>query len=93
MFQTNVAEKKKTHFVFNNFFSENHVVYEIIWKNVVESGRPQMDSRHMRFSCWITKSTDTRSEYVIYAAFPLQQWLRKRVSMLRYTYIAFLGVL
>jgi len=26
----------------------------------------------MRFACWITKATDTRSEYVIFIAFPQQ---------------------
>jgi hypothetical protein len=41
----------------------------------------------MRFTCWITKATDTHSEYVILIAFPRQQWLRERVSVLRYTYI------
>ena len=44
--------------------------------------------RRMRIACWITKATNTHSEYVILVAFPLQKWLRKRVSMLRYTYIA-----
>jgi hypothetical protein len=42
----------------------------------------------MRIACWIRKATNTRSEYVILNDFPLQQWLRERVSMLRYTYIA-----
>ena len=32
----------------------------------------------MRFACWITKVTDTHSEYVILIAFPLQQWLYER---------------
>jgi len=31
--------------------------------------------------------TNTHSEYVILIAFPLQQWLHERASMLRYTYI------
>jgi hypothetical protein len=44
--------------------------------------------RRMRFSCLITKATDTRSEYVILLLFGGNQWLRERVSMLRYTYIA-----
>ena len=44
--------------------------------------------RRMRFDCLITKATDTHSEYVVLIAFPQQQWLRERVSMLRYTYIA-----
>ena len=42
----------------------------------------------MRIACWITKSINTHSEYVILIAFPLQQWLHDRASMLRYTYTA-----
>jgi hypothetical protein len=39
--------------------------------------------RRMRFAWWITKATDTHSEYVILIAFPRQQWLCERASMLR----------
>jgi hypothetical protein len=46
----------------------------------------------MRFACWITKATETHSEYVIPIAFTRKQWLRERASMLRYTYIAYLVV-
>jgi hypothetical protein len=42
----------------------------------------------MRFACWITKATDTHSQYVILTASPWQQWLRERPLMLRYTYNA-----
>jgi hypothetical protein len=42
----------------------------------------------MRIACWIPKAIVTQSEYVILIAFPLQQRLYARVSMLRYTYIA-----
>jgi hypothetical protein len=44
-------------------------------------------TRHMRVACWITKVTDTHSEYVIdlLVAFPWQQWLRERASILRYS--------
>ena len=35
----------------------------------------------------VTKFTDTHSEYVMQTALPLQQWLGKLASMLRYTYI------
>ena len=59
-----------------------------MWKNRVESNRPQMTIRRMRFACWITKATDTQSDYVMPIAFPRQQWLCERASMLRYTYIA-----
>ena len=37
----------------------------------------------MRIACWMPKATNTHSEYVIFIAFPLQQWLHERVSMLR----------
>jgi hypothetical protein len=44
----------------------------------------------MRFQCWITKATDTQSEYVTFSAFPKQQWLCERAPVLRYTYAAYL---
>jgi hypothetical protein len=45
--------------------------------------------RRLRVACWIAKTTDPHSEYVILSiAFPQQQWLHERTSMLRYTYIA-----
>ena len=47
----------------------------------------------MRTVRWITKATDTRSEYVILIALPRQQWLRERVLISRYTYIACLVML
>ena len=42
----------------------------------------------MRIACWATKATKTQSDCVILIAFPLQQWLRERATLLRYTYIA-----
>jgi len=42
----------------------------------------------MSFACWINKTTNTHSEYAIFLAFPLQQWLRERASVLRYMFIA-----
>jgi len=59
-------------------FLENHAVCEIMWKmwkNIVETDRPQMVMRRMRIACWIPRATNTQSEYVILIAFPLQQWL------------------
>ena len=47
-----------------------------------------MTKWRVRFACWITKVTDTRSEYVIIISSPLQQWLHECASMLRYMYIA-----
>jgi hypothetical protein len=51
-------------------------------------GQSQMTVRRMRSACWIMNATNTHSEYVILSAFPLQQWLYERASMLRHTYIA-----
>jgi len=59
-----------------------------MWRNIVESDRPQMTMCSMRFTCWTPKATNTHSDYVIIIAFPLQQGLRNRASMLRYMYIA-----
>ena len=42
----------------------------------------------MRFACWISKATDTHSEYVILIAFVLQQWLHERISVLGYMHSA-----
>ena len=43
----------------------------------------------MHIASRMTKVTYTHAEYVILIAFPRQQWLRERASMLRYTYIAY----
>jgi hypothetical protein len=61
-----------------------------MWKKYGRAIRATDDNiiRRMRFACWITKATDTHSEYVILIAFPRLQWLRERATMLRYTYIA-----
>ena len=48
-----------------------------MWKTV-QPDRPQMKIWRMRFA-------DTHSEYVMLVAFPLQQWLHERASMLRYS--------
>jgi hypothetical protein len=67
-------------------FPENRAVYEKMWKNMVEPDKTRMTIQRMRFACWMTKATDTHSQCVILIAFPLQQWLRERASMLRYRF-------
>jgi len=39
----------------------------------------------MRIECWITKSINTHSEYVILIDSPLQQWLQESASISPYT--------
>ena len=76
--------------MFSNFFPpENRAVYEKFGKkkNIVERGMPQVTIQRMRNACWIHKATNTRLQYVILTAFPQQQWLHERPSLLRYTYI------
>jgi len=38
----------------------------------------------MRNACWISKATDTHSQYVILVAFPLQQWPHERTTALHW---------
>jgi hypothetical protein len=83
------TENQNKHFVFN-FVSHPKIFafYEIIWKSIVELGKPEMKMWRLRIACWIPKFTDTHSEYVILIGFPLQQWLGERASMLRCTHNA-----
>ena len=67
-----------------------------MWKNIstVRQARDEDIIRRMGFACWTTKATDThthththkhtsaRAENVIFIAFPRQQWLSERVSLL-----------
>ena len=65
MFQTNVVQKIEARVLYLIiFFSEKHAGYEIMWKNLVESDRPQMTIWLMRIPFWEPKATITRSEYV-----------------------------
>jgi hypothetical protein len=51
-----------------------------------------MTIRRMHIACWIPKATNSHSGYIIHIAFPLQQRLNERASMLRYTYTTCLGI-
>ena len=43
MFQTDVVEKIKTRILYSViFFPENLTVYEVMWINTVDPGRPQV---------------------------------------------------
>ena len=85
---TECVKKMKTH-VQNPFSRKSW----LLWNNVdkYEKLRQATDNiiRRMRFACWLTKATDTHSEYVILIAFPEQLWFRERASTLR-LYIHFL---
>jgi hypothetical protein len=78
--------------MFNKFVFENHAFHDIMWKKFVKPDRLQMTAWRMRIACYITKATNSLSEYVILITFPLPQWLQARPSMLRYIYIAWIVV-
>jgi hypothetical protein len=66
----------KTHITCSiTFFFENLAVYEIMWENIVERGRPQMTIWRMGIAWCIPQTTNPHSEYVTFTAFPQQQWL------------------
>jgi hypothetical protein len=88
MFQKSCRENQNTHCIFNTFF------FKIVqfWDNVEKYGTARQTTdnnitRRMRSACRITKAVDTHSEHVILTAFPRQQKLRERSSVLRYTFI------
>jgi hypothetical protein len=80
MFQTEVGEKIKTYFLCSVTCKKNRAVYELMWGKYGRAGQATDDNitRRMRIACWIPKTTDTHSEYVIIIAFPQQQGLRER---------------
>jgi hypothetical protein len=41
----------------------------------------------MSTACWIPEATNEQTGCVTHITFPLQQWMHKRASILRYTYL------
>jgi len=90
MFQTKVVQEIKIHILCSVTFSRNSCR---LWDTAEKYGTARQATDditiwRMRFACWIKKATDTHSQHVTFIAFPQQQWLHERASMLRYTYIA-----
>jgi hypothetical protein len=72
--------------MFNIVFFENRAVYEKY--GTARQATDDDTIRRMRLACRLTEATDTHSEHLIRIAFPRQQWLRERASILHYTYIS-----
>jgi hypothetical protein len=68
----------------NVFFFENSAVYEMMLEKCgrVRQATDDYIIPRMRFACWITKATDTHSEYVIVIALSRQKWFSERASVL-----------
>jgi hypothetical protein len=72
--------------MFDNFFLLNSCR---LWDNVEQCCRVgHAKDGNLARACCMLKATYKHSEYVILIVFPLQQWLHKRASVLRYTYSA-----
>jgi len=61
-------------------------------KKFCTAGQAIDDNMAHAHCIWITKATNTHSEYEIITAFTLQQWLHECASLLRYIYTACLVV-
>jgi hypothetical protein len=66
-----LKKKENKRLIFINFCLENVVFYEIMWYYIVESDRLQMTIRHVRVASWVSKATNTHSEFTILIVFPL----------------------
>ena len=90
---SNVSDKvcrecQSTHFMFNNVFFRKSCH---LWDNVgnycwVRQTTDDNVLRRTHIAYWITKVTNTHSQYVILAAFPLQTLLHGLAWILRHTY-------
>jgi hypothetical protein len=68
----NRGESQNTHFIFIKFCSENCAFYDVEKYGSARQVTDENIIRRMRFACWITKTINTQSEYVILIAFPRQ---------------------
>ena len=79
----NVSDKSfrkivNTKFIFNNaFYFQNRSVYEIIWKSILQQGKPLMKIWRTRITFWLRKATNIHPQYVINIAFPLEKWFAR----------------
>jgi hypothetical protein len=71
-------ENQNTHFTSNRFFFFTILPFMKRSGKIRRTGQATDDKRSMRISCWIPKSTNTYSKYVILIAFPLQPRLHER---------------
>jgi len=85
----NCRQVQNKHFMISNFFFSK--ILPLMDKVEKQCRAWQATDDNMVYAhcvCWIIKAPDTHSEYVILIAFPLQQWLQERASMLHCTFIA-----
>jgi len=87
MYHPKLVEKNKTHFTFSRAPPPTKIV-PFVWcgKNLYHR-----TGRQWQYGYTHTH-THTHTEYVLFIAFPWQQWLCERASMLRFMHIACLAL-
>ena len=80
------AQKIKTYILCSNTFYKSFRVRDNVEKHCTV-GQTRGDSAAHAYFMLYTYGYKHNSEYVIFIAFPSQQWLHERASVLRYTYI------
>jgi hypothetical protein len=81
LFQTKCRENQDMHFIFKFLVRKS----SRLWDNVQKycwAGWPHMTIWCMRIACWIPKAKNVLPEWVTLPAFPLQQLLHERSSVL-----------
>jgi len=54
-------ENLNAQFIFSNFILKNRAICEMMWKNIVDPGRPQMRIWCMSIACWLPKIPTQRA--------------------------------
>ena len=91
MFRKNVLEKIKTNVLNEITFFQKRCRS---WENVEKYVRAQqVTGDNKAYAHFMLEATDAHSQYVTLIAFPLQQWLHTRASILRNTYIVCLVII
>jgi hypothetical protein len=75
-------EIKNTHFMFKTFSSKSSPLWDNVEKySTIRQITDDKIIRRMQIACWMTKTTDTHSEYVTLFGFRRQKWLYECTSM------------
>jgi hypothetical protein len=84
LFQTKFCRKSK-HILCSIIFLKKSYPFKYNVLKYGTAGQATEDNIiwRMLFLCWISKTTNTPSEYVIHIVFPQQKWLHEYASMLR----------
>ena len=72
-------EKINTHVLCSVTFT----LYEVMWKNIVQTSRQQLTIWRMHIAFWLPTAAKSPSEYVTFIAFALQKWLHERAPVFR----------